>query len=187
MCQVFPHRCHLAEGLRGSLAPDNGGKRRREHTSLILCWPPLGNILTRLIWTFEPSRVPSYTYPEMDGRLMFRRESFESIHDLGSTSLATHTSTSSCNNSRDMAFVGSKIPARAYAILSGKLGKMVWRLTPSRYSTSHVRSSPCRFGTALRYSLPRRQLLSCLGNCGEDVSRSRSCCRGLGWDMGMSG
>jgi hypothetical protein len=57
---------------------------------------------------------------------------------------------------------------------------MVWRLTLSRYSTSHAKSSPCRLGTALRYPSLRRKLLRCLWNCGEALSKPWSCFRASG-------
>ena len=147
MRQVFLHRCHLVKGLRDSLAPNNGRKRYREHTSLIFCWSPSGCIHTRLMQTFKLSRVPSYAYPETNGKPTSRSESVKSAHNLGST--PSHIFPSSCKNSWNMVFAGSKILARAYAVLSAKLEKMIWRLTPSRYSTSHIKSSPCRFRTAL--------------------------------------
>lgn len=90
MCQVFPHHGHLMEDLLVSLTPENGELQHRGRTSLTFCELPLGSILTRLIRTFEPSKIPSYTHP--------RRES-ESVHDFGSTSLTLHIFLSSCSDS----------------------------------------------------------------------------------------
>jgi len=53
------------------------------------------------------------------------------------------------------------------------------RLTLSRYSTSHAKPPPCRFGTALRYPSLRRKLLGRLWNCGGALSKPRSCFRKL--------
>lgn len=91
--RVFPHHGHTTEGLQSSL--ENGGMGCQEHTSLAFCGSPAECVLSRLIHTLEPPRVPSYTSPGVDGRPISRREC-ENVQDLGSNSLMPHIFPSSC-------------------------------------------------------------------------------------------
>ena len=111
MCQVFPHHGHPMEGLLVPLGLENGKTWYQERTSLILCGSPSGYDLTRLTRTLEPSRVPSRTRLEVEGRLMSRR-GHESIQDFGSNSLIAHIFPSSCKDSWNTGLAGSEIPTR---------------------------------------------------------------------------
>jgi len=103
--KVSRYHGHLVEGLWISLEPENGGTWHREHTSLTLCRSLLGWILTRLIRNLEPSGVPSYTYPEANGKLVSGRGS-GSVQDFGSTSLTLHIFPSSCRDSLNLRLAG---------------------------------------------------------------------------------
>jgi len=113
MRQVFPRHRHLVKCLWVFLASQNEEMWYRERAFLTFCESPSGYILTCLIWTFEPPRVPSYRHPETDGRLMSRKESGR-VHDFGSSSLAPHISPSSCRDSWNAGLVWSEIPMRTY-------------------------------------------------------------------------
>ena len=74
-------------------------------------------------------------------------------------------------------------------MLSAQSGKVIRRLTRSMHSTNLAKSLHRRFRTTFRYSSPRWNWLRCLRDCGEVLSRPRSCCRGRGPgdNMRMSG
>lgn len=71
---------------------ENKGKYNRVHTSFTLRESPPECALTRLIRTFEPLKVPSYTHPMRDSW---------SDHDFGNTSLTRHRYPSSRRDSRN--------------------------------------------------------------------------------------
>jgi hypothetical protein len=151
-----------------------GWVQRGEHTSLTSCGSPPGYALMRLMRTFEPLKVPSYTHP--------RRVS-EIVHDSGSTPLTPHTFLSSRSDSRNGALARSDTSRTTYPGDERGWKRATWCLTLSRYSTSHDKLSPRSLSKTFLYSLPWRRLLSCSWNCGEVLSRLRSCCKGSGGVM----
>ena len=60
--------------------------------------------------------------------------------------------------------------------MSATRRKVIRRLTLSKHSTSSAKSSLCSLGKMSWYSFPRRMLLRFSWNCGEAMSRLRSCC-----------
>ena len=80
-------------------------------TSLASWVSSLECVRTRLIRTFEPLNVPSYTHP---------RSESESVHLLGRTFLTPHILLSSSSGSRNGKLLGSEISRRTCA--SGERG-----------------------------------------------------------------
>ena len=78
----------------------------RRHTSLTLCGFPFECVRTRLIRTFDPLNVPSYTHP---------RSESESLHAFGRTLLTPHILFSSPNSSRNGALLGPEVSQRTCA------------------------------------------------------------------------
>ena len=76
------------------------------YTSLTFWGSPLECVRTRLIRTFEPLKVPSYTHP---------RSESESVHVFGSTFLAPHTLLSSSSGSRSGMPLGLETSQRTCA------------------------------------------------------------------------
>ena len=81
------------------------GTQNRIPTSFAPRGSPPGCILTRLMRTLDPLKVPSYTHP--------RRES-DSMHDFGRTSLAPHILPSSRKDSWNTGVAWSEILAIIY-------------------------------------------------------------------------
>jgi len=125
VCQVFPHDGHPMEGLEVTLVLENGKTWYQERTSLTLCESPPGYDLTRLTRTLEPSRVPSHARPEVEGRLMSRREP-ESIHDFGSNSVTPHIFPSSCRDSWKARLAGLEISTRTCANSERMVEMKLW-------------------------------------------------------------
>ena len=74
------------------------------HTSLTFWGSPFECVRTRLIRTFDPLNVPSYTHP---------RSESESVHVFGRTLLTPHILRSSSSGSRNGTLLGSEISQRA--------------------------------------------------------------------------
>lgn len=70
-------------------------------------------------------------------------------------------------------------------LLSEKRAKAIRTQTLSKYSTSSHKSSCGRFWVCFIQSSLRTSV-SWPGNPTEDLSRSRSCCKGLGGGMGVA-
>ena len=142
------------------------GAGYRMHTSLAFFGSPPRYILTRLIRTFEPLKVPSNTHPRRDS---------ESVHDIGSTSPTPAIFLSSSKDSRNAGFARSGMLLRTCAEIEYRLWrKVIQKLTLSKYPVSHAKSSLRKLIRALRYSFRRRKLLSFSLNCGEALSKPRS-------------
>ena len=88
------HECLSTEGTYG-----------RARTSLAFCWSPPGHTLTRLMRTFNPSKVPSYTHPRRDSG---------TVHDSGRTSLTPHIFLRSCSDRRNKTLVRSEMSVRIW-------------------------------------------------------------------------
>ena len=69
----------------------------RGHTSLAFCGSPFECVRTRLIRTFDPLNMPSYTHPKSES---------ESVHVVGSTFLTPHILLSSSSGSRNGTMLG---------------------------------------------------------------------------------
>ena len=93
-------RLQLAgEKSEGSMSVWERGNVSPGYTSLTFWGSPLECVHTRLMRTFEPLKVPSYTHP---------RSESESVHVFGSTFLVPHILWSSSSGSRSGTLPGSE-------------------------------------------------------------------------------
>ena len=121
MFQTFPHHSLLVEDLR-YLSATQMGKTVGQRTFSALAGPSLMYARTRLAQTFDLSRVPSYTspqLPEVTGWLLVIRREDESICDVGSIVLEPHMCLSSRRHFRKAELEGSRVLRASGTRLSG--------------------------------------------------------------------
>jgi hypothetical protein len=123
-----------------------------------------------------PIKILSCAHPEADGRPTTRKS--DSICNSSSTFPRESIFSSPRRHFRNAEFASwPEMRTTTYANVECRADKGSLGLTLSRCSTSHATPLLCNFQKASWHSSPRRQSLSRLGNCGGDLSSSRSCCK----------